>query len=73
MNKKQFIKVQNLRYRISAIKRYEPFVREDIKGTQFGIYIYFSMLGTSNKVYHLFSTERERDAVLIDLDTAFVV
>jgi hypothetical protein len=69
--RKQVIKIQRLRYRLSSIKRYEPFERDDIKHAPFGIYIYFSMTGNSNKVYHVFNTEKERDDILLHLDQTF--
>jgi hypothetical protein len=71
--KKQFIKLQGLRYRVSSIKRYEPFYREDVKHSRYGIYVYFSMIGNSNKVYHVFETEEARDLVLTCLDQTFGV
>lgn len=71
--KKQFIKIQNLRYRVSSIKRYEPFHRGDNRSTPFGIYVYFSMTGNSSRVYHMFEDESERDTVLMSLDQAFGV
>lgn len=65
--KMQFIKIGKERYRVSTIKRYKPFEREDLVD-KFGIYVYFSVLGELNKVYHLFSSVQERDEVLLKLD-----
>ena len=68
---KQFIKIQKMRYRVSSIKRYEPFERKD--GSLIGIYVFFSMTGKGNKVYHLFDSEKERDDMLLELDKTFGV
>lgn len=70
--KKQFIRLQNMRYRITSVKRYEPFERHDVN-LSFGIYIYFSMTGQSGRVYHMFKTLEERDDVLLELDQIFGV
>ena len=69
--KRVFIKVQDMRYRVSNIKRYQPFYREDYKKTPYGLYVYFSMTGSSNRVYHVFETEEERDLLLKQLDETF--
>jgi len=80
-----FIKIQDVRYRISAIKRYEPFqslipeIKNDdrktiqaIKG-KFGIYIYFSTNGASQRVYHYFEDSKERNIYIQKLDQLFNV
>jgi len=72
MAKQEFIKIKNKRYRLSAIKRYEPFVHEG-SNSPFGIYVYFSMQGESNRSYHVWEEIFDRDNTLLLLDEAFGV
>lgn len=72
MATKQFILIQEERYRLSNIKRYKPFEREDLT-SKFGIYVYFSMTGNSGRVYHVFDTAKDRDEILTSLDEVFGV
>lgn len=81
-----FVKIQNVRYKLSAIKRYEPFetVSTEIKndsrktvektcGGKYGIYIYFSTNGASQRVYHYYLAQKERDKQIEKLDQLFNV
>lgn len=81
-----FVKVQDVRYKLSAIKRYEPFrtVNTDIladkyksvkftPGDKYGIYIYFSTNGAAQRVHHYFENKKERDSVVKKLDQIFNV
>ena len=70
--KKQFIRIEDVRYRITTIKRYQPFTmfRSD---KLFGIYIYFSATNMEKRTYHNFETKLERDNVLTELDQIFEI
>lgn len=79
-----FVKIQNSRYRLSSIKRYDPFgsIKADIlndkqkstktsDGEKYGIYIYFSTNGATQRVYHYYTTAKERDLQIDKLDQIF--
>lgn len=81
-----FVKIQEDRYKLSAIKRYTPF--DTVKptyqndkhktttmepGGKFGIYIYFSTNGASQRVYHYYATAKERNLQINRLDQLFNV
>ena len=72
MSKKEFIKIEDTRYRSSTIKRFQPFVmfRSD---KLFGVYIYFSATDLNKRAYHNFETESERDNILEELDQIFEI
>lgn len=67
--KHEFIKIQDSRYRLQNIKRYEPYKSD----SKFGIYIYFSTTNTMDRKYHVFSIKKERDEMLLKLDETFNV
>ena len=69
ITKRQFIKIGDVRYRLTNIKRYEPF---EFDGTnKFGIYIYYSATKTAGRDYFRFKTKKERDEILFNLDNIF--
>jgi len=65
--KTQFIKIQDKRYRLTTIKIYEPFSSEG----KYGIYIYFTVTRRSDRCYHRFESENDRNKVLFELDEVF--
>lgn len=65
--KRQFIKIQEKRYRLTTIKIYEPF----INNKQFGIYIYFTATRRADRSYHVFESENDRNKALYELDEIF--
>jgi hypothetical protein len=82
--KEQVVKIKKTRYKLSCIKKYEPFETEnsviqnnkekDIVKTstnKFGIYVYFSASNSKVKDYFYFTTAKERDLVLQKLDELF--
>jgi hypothetical protein len=69
--KSEAIKIQRVRYRLSTIKRWEPFETDPIKKDRYGIYIYFAITGGNAKVYHYFADEAERDKVIQKIDELF--
>lgn len=67
--KAQFIKIGDIRYRLTNIKRYEPFEFEG--PNKYGIYIYYSAMKTGGRDYFRFKSKKERDEILFKLDDLF--
>lgn len=82
--KEQIIKIQNTRYKLSCIKKYEPFetvntaIKNDSQktvektpGNRYGIYVYFSASNSKFKDYFYYDKAEDRDVMLQKLDEKF--
>lgn len=82
--KEQIVKIQKVRYRLTCIKKYEPFetensvVKNDKEKTllktrvvKFGIYIYFSASNSKCKDYFYYPNIKDRDLMIQKLDELF--
>lgn len=69
MMRLNFIRIKQKRYRLSIIKRYEPFTQ--IATGKYGIYLYFSAVNAKLRSVHLFDEESIRNDYILELDYVF--
>jgi len=68
----QFINIQNKRYRLTNIKRYEP-VNGSNMSDKYVLLVYFTAVGSSQRVTHRYPTKKQRDQELSRIDEIFQV